>query len=315
MTGRAMIGIAGWGAVVISLLASTPVLAQPDDEEPTAPADRKAKPVAPPAPVKAGAPKSAPAVAPPGVTPPPAEPRPPVEPRALVKPRSSNAVQYGAGVHVRAIFVPEWFLGAFLASSTGLSSAALGGEFVRRKGDFDLVASMNFGFYSPPDGTYMGKNKDPMYDADYVQFRNLNVIAFDVAFIWHHQFLKWLSLVYGGGLGLGIVLGDIYRISDYVGNCRLENLKNLGQCNPTSNPQDLEAWNKNHNAWANSHAGTGSDSAQAPHLYREDGKWPVIPILHLLVGVNFKINEQFSVRVDGGFHNAFYLGAAGHYFF
>ena len=41
----------------------------------------------------------------------------------------------------------------------------------------------------------------------------------------------------------------------------------------------------------------------------------MIPIVHLLVGVNFKINEQFSVRVDGGFHDAFYFGAAGHYFF
>lgn len=292
----------------ILLLAGSPVMARrADDDEPTPPAQR-GKPKTAPAQVKA---KAAPPAA---VTPPlpRTEPRPP-EPRT----KPNRGVQYGVGVHVRGIFVPEWFLKAFLASATGLSSAALGAEFVRRKGDFNLVASMNFGFYSPPDGTYMGKNKNPAVDADYIQFRNLNVLAFDVAFIWHHEFLPWLSLIYGGGLGLGIVLGDIYRISGFYGNCTPDNLKDFSQCNPVNpaNPNDLADWNKSRNAWLNAHTASGADTPEAPHLYRESGTWPVVPIIHLLVGLDFKINEQFSVRVDGGFHDAFYFGAAGHYFF
>ena len=74
-------------------------------------------------------------------------------------------------------------------------------------------------------------------------------------------------------------------------------------------------WNQNRNAYLAQHTGQGSETASNPHLYREDGVWPVVPIVHLLVGVNFKISDEFSVRVDGGFHDAFYVGATGHYFF
>lgn len=229
------------------------------------------------------------------------------DPTPTVTAKPKKAVQYGAGVHFRGIFVPEWFLNAFLDASTPLNSVGFGGEFVRRKGNFDLVASVNFGFYSPRDGNYMGNGKNPAYDADYIQFRNLNVLAFDVAFIWSHDFTKWFSLIYGAGLGFGIVLGDIYRISN--NGCTPENVSDINRCYPKG--MDLN----NREAWLAAHTGTGGDSPENPWLYREDGKWPVIPIVHLLLGVNFKISEQFSVRVDGGFHNAFYVGAAGHYFF
>ena len=106
--------------------------------------------------------------------------------------------------HVHGVALPRLELGL------------VGGEFIRRKGDFDLVASVNFGFYSPPDGTYLGKNKNPAVDADYVQFRDLNLLAFDLTFLWHHEVLPWLSLVYGAGLGLGIELESGIASSDFA---------------------------------------------------------------------------------------------------
>ena len=232
--------------------------------------------------------------------------------------KSEDAALHGIGIHVRGLFIPTWFLGLFLNASTPLNSAAIGGEYVRRKGNYDLVASVNFGFYSPADGNYLGRGKSPAIDTDYIQFRNLNVLAFEAAFVRHHYFLPWLSLVYGAGLGLGIVLGDIFRISAYQGNCHADNVGNLDQCNPV-NPADtvgLQKWRDNRDAWlADAPKCEGKDSPTSPCQFREDAVWPVIPIVHLLLGVNFKINEQFSVRVDGGFHNAFYVGAGGHYFF
>jgi hypothetical protein len=65
------------------------------------------------------------------------------------------------------------------------------------------------------------------------------------------------------------------------------------------------------------HAGTKSqDSPETPHLFKEEDVWPVVPIVHLLVGLNFKISDQFSVRLDGGWRGVtFYTGATGHYFF
>lgn len=232
-----------------------------------------------------------------------------------VKPKSS--VLYGAGFQVRGVFVPSWFLNAFLNASTPLNSVAIGGEFIRRKGNFDIVASINFGFYSPRDGNYMGKNKSYAEDVDYIQFRNLNLLAFDVAFIWHHDFTKWLSLVYGAGLGIGVVLGDIYRISNT--NCTPENVNDATQCFPgeASNlDASRSAWLANREKYLTDHTGSKDDDAPGhPRLWRESGKWPVVPVVHLLLGVNFKITDHISVRVDGGFHNAFYCGATGQYFF
>jgi hypothetical protein len=256
----------------------------------------------------------------PGGKPPAGEPTEPVKPgAATVVAKPKGGASYGVGFQVRGIFVPAGFLEAFLAKATSLNSASIGAEIVRHKGNFDLVGSINFGFYSPQDGNYLGKGEPIASKTDYVQFRNLNLLAFDVAFIWHHDFNRWLSLVYGAGLGFGIVLGDVYRISNYDGNCTPENLSDFSRCNPVSPDlaHTLDEWNRSRDAWLAKYgkAQSGGDSSLNPHLYREEGVWPVVPVVHLLVGVNFKISDQFSVRVDGGFHNAFYVGATGHYFF
>jgi len=285
---------------------------QQADDEPVPPAGEE--PTTPGAPGP-GEP-AAPGTGEPGA-PQPGEPTPPPAPPTVVaKPKGD--VSYGGGLHVRGLFVPTWFLNMFLDHSTPLNSAGLGAEFVRRKGNFDIVATINFGFYSPEDGNYLGNGKNPADDTDYIQFRNLNVLAFDVAFIGHHYFLPWLSLIYGAGLGLGIVLGDIYRISNYIQKCSHDNLDDLGQCNPVP-PGDtgsLNRWNEDRDRWlADGCHQDGKDSPMSPCQFREEDVWPVVPVVHLLLGVNFKINEQFSVRVDGGFHNAFYFGVGGHYFF
>lgn len=221
-------------------------------------------------------------------------------------------VSYGIGLHVRGIFVPTWFLNLFLQASTPLNSMGFGAEFIRRKGNFDLVASVDYGFYSPRDGNYLGKNKNPAVDTDYLQFKNLSVLGFNVHFLWHHYFLKWFSLVYGAGVGLGVVLGNIYRVSNDPDRCNQNTFRDANACYPKGmDPARREEWLSD----PKNQGTSDSDSPNSPKVYKETGKWPVIPIVHLLIGVNFKISEQFSVRVDGGWRDAFYAAATGQYFF
>jgi len=233
----------------------------------------------------------------------------PQGPAQILRAKTKAGTTYGVGFHVRAIMIHKWFLGLFLKESTPLNSVGFGGEFVRRKGNFDLVASVDFGFYSPRDGNYLGKGKNAATETDYVDFRGLNILAFAVHFIWHHEFTPWLSLVYGAGVGVGVVLGGLYRVSNDSSRCTPENAGNINQCFPRGmDPSKREEW-------LATHPGTGGDSPENPALFKEDDVWPVIPVVHLLVGLNFKISDQFSVRVDGGFRDAFYVGATGHYFF
>jgi hypothetical protein len=246
------------------------------------------------------------------------EPEEQYPPEAASSAQAKASASYGVGIHFRGIFLPTWLMNAFLAASTPLNSFSLGGEFIRRKGNMDLVLSIDFGFYSPRDGNYMERGKNPSADVDYVQFRSLDVLAFEAALFWHRPLTPWLSIVYGVGLGFGVVLGDIYRISS--SNCTPENLEDTSTCHPVdaTDPASDQKWNENHDKWISEHTGGSHpppDSPENPFLWREDGKWPVVPVLHLLLGVDFKVTEQINVRVDGGFHNAFYVGATGYYFF
>jgi len=235
-------------------------------------------------------------------------------------------VVYGVGLQGRGLFLPYGFLDLFLDQGNGLASGSVGLEVVRRKGNFDLVGSINFGFYTASDGNFRGNGK-PLVESDYIQFQDLNLLAFDVAFIWHHNFNRWLSLVYGAGLGFGVVLGGIYRISNVPdapqaglhGSCTQANEGDPNLCNPTKKgSQDEKDWRANRKKWLAEHpcpAGQSQDDPLSPCLFKEDGVWPVLPIIHLLIGLNFKITEQLNFRIDGGFHNAFYVGGATHWFF
>src|SRR5262245_51649479 len=51
----------------------------------------------------------------------------------------ANAPRYGVAFRTRWITVPGWFLGLFTKQNVPVSTYGIGGEFFRRKGDFDIV--------------------------------------------------------------------------------------------------------------------------------------------------------------------------------
>ncbi len=224
---------------------------------------------------------------------------------------AAPATKFGVGLHIRASFIHPWLLGLFFDESTPLNSMAFGGEFIYRRGTFDIIGSIDFGFYSPKDGNYLENNKNPANEVDYIQFDGLNVLAFGVLFVKHHEILPWMSFIWGGGVGLGIVLGNIYRVSAGQG-CDSETAGDESRCRVIGmDPNNPDPWLNDPQ-----HQGTeDQDSPNSPRRWKETGVPPVVPVVHLLVGLDFKISDQFGVRVDGGFRNAFYFGATGNYFF
>ena len=239
------------------------------------------------------------------------------------KKRKKKSVAYGIGLTGRGIFVPFWFLEMFLDAGTALYSGAVGAEFIRRKGNFDLVASINFNAYSPPDGNFLGNGK-PAVDIDYIRFDGLNVLSFEVDFIWHHNFTHWLSLVYGAGLGFGVVLGDVLRMSTHGdrlrdGTCGTGDAGDLSKCNPTEpNSTDEVEWKADQEKWLDKQQDkmcTNKDSPQTPCMFVEDDVWPVVPIVHLLIGINFRVTNELNIRLTGGWHDSFYVGATTQWFF
>jgi hypothetical protein len=223
---------------------------------------------------------------------------------------------------VRYITVPLWFTKAFVDQGADLHSAAFGVEFIRRKGEFDIVGAIDYGLYSAPDSNWRGNGK-PLVDSDYLEFHGLGILGFNVTFLWRHAFNNWLSLALGAGLGIGVVTGSIKRISNrlagasFNGNCTQDNESDINLCNPATKAEQ-SAWRADRKAWLAKNQcpeGQQSDDPASPCQFTESGVWPVVPIINLIIGLDFRINRHFTLRWDGGFRNAFFTGLAGYYFF
>jgi hypothetical protein len=304
--------IAGFAALLVSLGAM-----------PLADAAPKAKPAsAPEAEAPAEPPATPPAApAPAGFVPEsstvPAQNDVGLAPATVVRPtaKPSNAPQFGGALRGRWITLPRWFLGMFTRASRGLSSYGVGLEGFRRKRDAEdpnrfTEISLALGFQSmgPPDGNWLGKGKTAGLDTDWVQFKNFGFWTIDFSYIGRQFFNDIVGIHYGAGLGLAIVQGDVLRTSS--ANCTASNLSSK-TCRPLVCGADgvcTEAELKG----SENHADGQDDSPGTPHRFREGSIPAVIPLINLVTGVDFRIPTVpgLEFRVEGGFYNALFLGAA-----
>jgi hypothetical protein len=264
--------------------------------------------------------------APPGGMPAPAESGPPVPgPAGPVVPPGELAedaphqriadLSYGVAARLRWVSVPGWLLNVFTKKNVPLSSWGTGIEFFRRKANFDLVLSFSYQNMSPPPGNWLGKGAGhpAEVDTDYVVFDNLSMLGADLSFVWHTNFNEWFGIHYGAGIGLAWVRGDILRISDGSPGCTEMNAGDINQCHPItvtpngSSTLPLPPMPRT----------TTPDTPQQPHQFVDSNKPPVLPIINVVVGVNFRLPQVrgWEARLEGGFTDAFFLGGAVGYTF
>jgi hypothetical protein len=222
-------------------------------------------------------------------------------------------LSYGVAARLRWVSVPGWLLNGFTKKNVPLSSWGTGIEFFRRKANFDLVLSFSYQNMSPPPGNWLGTGKDnASYDTDYVVFDNLSTLGADLSFIWHTNFNEWFGIHYGAGIGLAWVRGDILRISNGSG-CTEMNAGDINQCHPIgimpngSSTLPIPPMPRT----------TTPDTPQQPHQFVDTNKPPVLPIVNVVVGVNFRLPQVrgWEARLEGGFYDAFFLGGAVGYTF
>lgn len=213
-------------------------------------------------------------------------------------------------MRVRYVSVPNWFLGLFTKENVPLSSVGVGGEFFRRKGDLDITFGLSWQKMGPSDGNWLGKGKQANVDTDFVQFRNFGLIGVDAAFIWRNDFSEYVGMHYGAGLGLAMVTGKILRIS--AAGCTGANAGNENECRPSICPPT----GCTESVLVNSE-GTRDGGPGDPHRYKESSVPGAIPIVNMLIGMNFRLPDVkgFEMRVEGGFYNAFVIGLTAGYLF
>lgn len=226
--------------------------------------------------------------------------------------QEAKPVSYGLGVRGRWTSVPRFMLNIFTDENVPLSSYAIGAEFFRRASSFDLVLGVSYQRLSPSDGNWLGKGNPADTDTDLVQFRNFGMVAFDVAFVLHTDFSEYVGLLYGGGVGIGIMTGDLLRTSaggpagGPVSAACLADPGNEAVCYPVCagrrcTEQDL----------VNS-AGV-RDSPETPSRFSEKKVPTVLPVVNILTGLYFRVPALpgLELRIEGGFFFPyFFLGSA-----
>jgi len=218
--------------------------------------------------------------------------------------QAPTAARFGVGARLRLTSVPKWLLGLFLDQSVPLTSYTAGLEFFRRSGNFDFVLGLAYQSLSPNAGNWLGKGNDPSTDTDYVQFDGLASWTFDAAFILHSEFSENFGMHYGGGVGIGIVSGQMLRTSDGSAGCATSP-GDPTKCFPIACPQGPCT-----EAQLRATEG-GSDSSTMPSRH-PDGRVPTVyPIVNLLVGLDVRLPNVPGMAVKfevGYFFPYFFFG-------
>jgi hypothetical protein len=232
----------------------------------------------------------------------------------------ANQAKYGVALRWRWVSVPSWFLGLFTQKNVPLSTfSCFALEGYRRKVDredpnrtWELSVALGYQNMSPNDGYWLGKGKDPNQDADLVQARNFSLITMDAAFISRQYFSPYFGIHYGAGLGLAVVRGKILRTSATY------NQANGQYTVQSKGAQICDANAKCNEAALAATSATPPDQGPAgPSRFEETSIPGAIPIINLLFGLDFPIPDAkgLEFRVEGGFYDAFFIGATGGYVF
>jgi len=188
-------------------------------------------------------------------------------------------VRWGMGVKVRKWKLTEREQRLFVADTPGpASNYGAGIDFTRRKGTVELSFGVGIDKLDLKDGYYVEKGQQATTPGkvDYTVFDKLKWLTAEVVIVNHVEIHKLLELRFGAGIGLGYMMGEVRKTdalctSDWLGSCYIDpNAMEIDK------PSDIP---------------------------------PVLPVVNLLVGIQFKPTEFLHLRIDAGLHTTPYVGA------
>jgi len=128
--------------------------------------------------------------------------------------------KFGFGAEFRMNVVPEFFLNLFMRAAHTVQSPSLAGKLIYRTRNTDVIFKGAYWDIQAPDGNWMGINHD-WEDMDYVEFKKFRFAWGQISVICNQPLITGLYFIYGGGIGAGAVLGDIYTTPAY--GCTADN--------------------------------------------------------------------------------------------
>ncbi|HEY4238432.1 MAG TPA: hypothetical protein VGM88_01410 [Kofleriaceae bacterium] len=212
-------------------------------------------------------------------------------------------VEYGVGVRLRSVYVPKSILELFLdRAAGGAHNYGVGVDLTRRRGNLELQLGFEYEKLTVGEGVWINKGDNVAQgdEADYVlspdhSGNHLGWITAEFTFINHTPINKYVSFRYGGGLGLGVILGELdhYNII----------------CAPGSTND-----NPSPGCVPDRFGGTGTyhEGTQTQVAYNLP---PVFPVVNAIIGFQFKPTDKWTINVEGGIRTLPFFGIESSYFF
>jgi hypothetical protein len=250
---------------------------------------------------------------------PSATPEPSSAPTAAAVSNDDGLSPHALALRARWVTVPGWSLDAFLDAHTQLNAGwSVGMEYLYRGlgNHLDLVTSLDFSWLNADSGNFLGKGNNPMDQTHYVVFDKLSSLSVDASLIGHWNLTSWMEIRVGGGLGIGVVFGNIYQITNNSG-CTLQNANNPANCYP-NNVGPIPAFTDNTRRILESVGcepdlrDSTKDTVLSP-CYRRVETYPmsgrVVPVLNTLLGFRFRAHRNVLFHLETGWRLVgFYLG-------
>jgi hypothetical protein len=193
--------------------------------------------------------------------------------------------EFGVGIRLRNVRMPEGILELFVDKANGASSeAGLGLDFIRRKENFELQIGLEYEKISVAKGIWVQKNAPiPGNEADLVEFNGFGWVSLEANFISHHDFTDSVALRYGGGAGIGILFGNVTHQD------RACTTTERSSCTiPTNGDVKI----------------------------KYDLKSPVYPVITGLLGVQYRPTKKMTINLEGGIRAPLlFFGVSAAYFF
>jgi len=211
---------------------------------------------------------------------------------------ASDKVEYGVGVRLRNVRIPQGELELFVEHAPGgTSDVGFGIDLSRRRGNIELQLGFEFEHITPKQGVWIKKG-DNVAAGDQADFilspdssgENLGWFTLEFTFLNHAELASNLFLRYGGGAGLGIITGELRRI-DVICNGATNDNPEPG-CVPT---------------------GFGGTAPDAPQVKYDLP--PVFPVVNAIIGLQYRPTPKATINVETGIRTLLFFGVSGSYFF
>lgn len=225
---------------------------------------------------------------------------PTTDPTVAATQPTGTPTQYGVTLRLRNVRIPKGLLELFVERSAGgASNFGYGVELSRRRGTVELQLGLEFEHLTVGEGPWINKGENVAAgdEADYIldpehapDQEQLGWFTIEFTFLNHAEINKYVSFRYGGGAGLGILTGALWRYDVICVNAT----------NDSPEPGCVPAQR------GGTGIGTGPVKYDLP---------PVFPVINGIIGVQVKPVDKVVINVETGIRTVPFFGMGIGYYF